>query len=349
MLSKQKKLTIAIPTYNRANYLEILLNSILIQYKEVKEFLELIISDNASTDNTREVVDKYLLLGLEIQYFCQTENLGPDRNIANCFIKARGEYVWIVGDDDQLLPSSLNKIFNILKLEAPDLVYAPYIMEDCSRTFPKQHSSINFKVFHSNASFIKKVHHKITFISSNIINKSLIESQIDINKLKIFYGSHLVQLVWMLSIVEAGTKFIICDEPHILVPKNNSGGYKIFDVFAKNISEILSNRFGENHLFKEIIIKELIKGPCIYWVYDVRVNNNRDFINEEDVAEKLNRYYSRYLVYWIYLYPILKFPKSILKIFLFMDRVLNKLSKFIVLCNEYSSLAFCNKLQKKKL
>ena len=222
-------------------------------------------------------------------------------------------------------------------------------MDGHNRAFSRQDSSVNVKVFYSNTLFIKKVHHNITFISGNIINKNLVKSQINNNNLKMYYGSYLVQLLWVLSAIEMGTKFIICEDPYILVPKNNSGGYKIFDVFAKNISEILSNRFGENHLFKDILIKELIKGPCIYWVYNLRVNNNRNFINEEDLAEKLNKYYSKYLVYWVYLYPILKFPKSILKIFLFLDYVLNKVSKFIFLCGECYSFAFCHKPQRKKL
>lgn len=49
----EKILTIAIPTYNRANYLKRALKSIAKQYDDR---LEIIVSDNASLDDTEEVV-----------------------------------------------------------------------------------------------------------------------------------------------------------------------------------------------------------------------------------------------------------------------------------------------------
>ena len=56
------KLTVAIPTYNRSFFLDNNLKQLL---KEYDNNFELIIQDNASTDNTQEIVEKYIKLGLQ--------------------------------------------------------------------------------------------------------------------------------------------------------------------------------------------------------------------------------------------------------------------------------------------
>ena len=68
--------TIAIPTYNRAdNYLKQALSSALVQtYRNI----EIIVSDNCSTDNTESVVKNFK--DSRIRYFKQKKNIGPYKN-----------------------------------------------------------------------------------------------------------------------------------------------------------------------------------------------------------------------------------------------------------------------------
>jgi len=56
MQTDKPLVSIIIPTYNRANYLEKAIESVL---KQTYENIEIIVSDNASTDNTMEVMQKY--------------------------------------------------------------------------------------------------------------------------------------------------------------------------------------------------------------------------------------------------------------------------------------------------
>ena len=53
-------LTIIIPTYNRCNDLEICLSYVIPQVKQYKDKVHIYISDNASTDNTSNLVQKYI-------------------------------------------------------------------------------------------------------------------------------------------------------------------------------------------------------------------------------------------------------------------------------------------------
>jgi len=53
------KLTIAIPTYNGARYIREALDSIISQLDDIDEEVEIVISDNASTDQTPEIIENY--------------------------------------------------------------------------------------------------------------------------------------------------------------------------------------------------------------------------------------------------------------------------------------------------
>jgi abequosyltransferase len=118
-----KILTIGIPTYNRDKFLEQCLESIASQMtdSQVVEKVELVISDNASTDNTEQVVQKFRERIPSLNYFKNSENLGVDRNILQVVEKSQGEYVWMLGDDDALFPDSLS--YMLQRLEKPEFKY----------------------------------------------------------------------------------------------------------------------------------------------------------------------------------------------------------------------------------
>ena len=67
----QPILTIAIPTYNRATFLENNLKQLYNNWQQLndKNYLEIIISNNASTDNTKAIVQQFVDLGLPIRFF----------------------------------------------------------------------------------------------------------------------------------------------------------------------------------------------------------------------------------------------------------------------------------------
>ena len=99
---KNYALTIAIPTYNRLEKLKICLKR-LMEQKKIEQ-IEIIVSDNDSTDGTGEYMTELVKKAENIHYYRNTENVGPDKNFLNCFDKAVGEYVLLLGDDDFLLP-----------------------------------------------------------------------------------------------------------------------------------------------------------------------------------------------------------------------------------------------------
>lgn len=88
--------TIAIPTYNRANlYLTQAIESAI---NQTYPNLEIIISDNCSTDDTEMVIRSFK--DPRIRYFRQEKNIGGNNNFNFCLKQARGEYFLLLMDDD---------------------------------------------------------------------------------------------------------------------------------------------------------------------------------------------------------------------------------------------------------
>ena len=125
-------LTIAIPTYNRAWCLKDLLSALADQVKDEPR-IELIISDNASTDETPLLVKDFVAEGHRVRYLRNAENIGSDANFVQCFEQARGKYVWLFSDDDIIIPGALAKILSYCESAeydpAPRLVVRQRIFE----------------------------------------------------------------------------------------------------------------------------------------------------------------------------------------------------------------------------
>jgi abequosyltransferase len=117
-----KLLTIAIPTYNRADLLDKQLAWLAKSIKGSESECEIIISDNCSGDHTQEVVKKWQLLleNTTFKYNINPENVGVMRNIAYCIKAATSKYVWTISDDDRIDEKTVSALVNILNTE-PDL------------------------------------------------------------------------------------------------------------------------------------------------------------------------------------------------------------------------------------
>ena len=127
LIEQKKVISICIPTYNRANYLAQALNSLCANLAEdpaLKDFLEIVISDNGSTDDTPAIVDGYREK-LPLLYHRNDSNIGPVRNLCKAASLAHGEYVWFLSDDDVLNAGALGYLMAFL-YSHPDIQYLFY-------------------------------------------------------------------------------------------------------------------------------------------------------------------------------------------------------------------------------
>ena len=106
-------LSICIPTFNRAEYLPVMLESIFSQGSF--DGVEVIVSDNNSYDDTARIVKEYQKHYKNLFYYKNDINVGFDRNVLNCLTRAKGKYCWVLGDDDRLLAGSISFILRNIK------------------------------------------------------------------------------------------------------------------------------------------------------------------------------------------------------------------------------------------
>ena len=109
-MANNPRVSVLIPTYNYAGFLDETIQSVFAQtYTDY----ELVIVDNHSTDNTDEVVQKYLA-DERVTYYKNEKNLGVVGNWNRCLELATGEYIKFVCADDKIHPQMLEKYVPIM-------------------------------------------------------------------------------------------------------------------------------------------------------------------------------------------------------------------------------------------
>ena len=111
MIDKKPLVSIGIPTYNRAELLKRSIESALSQdYKNI----EILISDNASTDKTQIVCQHYVQKDVRIKYVQHSTNRGPGENFSYVLLNATGQFFMWLGDDDWLDSNYVTRCVNQL-------------------------------------------------------------------------------------------------------------------------------------------------------------------------------------------------------------------------------------------
>ncbi len=143
------KVTVCLPTYNKACYLPAAVESVLAQ--EFRDY-ELLIVNDASPDQTDEIVRGFE--DSRLRYVRNPQNLGLVENWNRCLNLAQGEYAIVFHDDDVMLPGLLSREVEVLDANpAVVLVHAAAQAIDESgkvfcvappRTWPKLTSGLDF-------------------------------------------------------------------------------------------------------------------------------------------------------------------------------------------------------------
>jgi len=106
------RVTVIIPTFNRAVYLREALESAVTQ-----DFTDLVVlvADNASDDDTGGVVERAIAAyGQRVRYVCRDTNLGWNKNFNLAFGDIQSEFALLLGDDDRLLDGALTRAVSVL-------------------------------------------------------------------------------------------------------------------------------------------------------------------------------------------------------------------------------------------
>jgi len=111
VIEPHPQLSICIATFNRVAFLKETLEHLMAQ---VTSACEIVVSDNASTDDTAAVMAELAKRCAAVRYVRQPTNVGLDRNFDHAVEHARGEYCWLFSDDDLPRPGAVARVLATL-------------------------------------------------------------------------------------------------------------------------------------------------------------------------------------------------------------------------------------------
>lgn len=119
-------LSILVPVYNVAPWLEECVRSILSQDRGEGE-VEVILLDDASTDGSGTLARRLAESDpSRVTFMAHAVNQGLSAARNSMLARARGRHIWFVDSDDRLMPGALSTLLGILRRHAPDVVICDY-------------------------------------------------------------------------------------------------------------------------------------------------------------------------------------------------------------------------------
>ena len=168
-------LSICIPTYNRVDYLKQNLDILLPQLYGYFGEIEILISDNCSSDNTQEVIREAVKKSkYPVIYNRNDKNIGGVDNIALVISKSKGRYIYVMGDDDIPSPNLIQILMPILKSsEELSIIHWNRLSGDekCCNNQVVDGEFADPTEKMSVPNFIKKILNKASLISSLVFNR----------------------------------------------------------------------------------------------------------------------------------------------------------------------------------
>jgi GT2 family glycosyltransferase len=215
-----KKLSIAIPTYNRHDILYENLQHILPEL--VLNSIAVYISDDSNNDKTNDLVNELTKIHPFIYYVKNDPSFGHDKNILSTLQLPNTEYIWLLGDSVVIKNGSIRKLLNVLNTEY-DFVFVNSYVNNATHI-----TTID------DISFFKEFTWYLTLTGATIYNSNVIRSFCD--KSQVHYYKNFQQIGIILDYVSDRVKaYWINDEIISFNTKKKSyWTSKVIDVFVND-------------------------------------------------------------------------------------------------------------------
>jgi abequosyltransferase len=300
-------LTIAIPTYNRADYLRINLAQLRSELASVpRDMVEVLVSDNCSPDATPAVVQEAIAQGLAVRCIRNTENLGWGRNFAQCYELARGRYVLLLGDDDLFLDGTVATLVERLAAKQYGIVLLKAYGYDHDFRLEYPGGGGREREFSDSNDFFAAVGPLITLTSSCVINKSLLDGF----SLDAYAHGDLATLPLVLRAASAARANLFIDRYVIAGKRQNSFNYDYAAVFVGELWRTIDAHLGPGLTLEtaRVIERRMLFSYYPFYAFDFRA------ARRGDVASMRRQFDARFGGSWLYrlwLAPTLYLPRPL--------------------------------------
>ena len=316
------KISICIPQYNRIEYL---LKNLEIIEKQTYPDVEIIISDDCSTDRTEEEIRGLKSYKFPIIYHRNTTNIGYDANVRKSLELASGRYCMLIGNDDSLfMEDGLQKLAVFLQRnDYPEIGFCNYVEFTKPGEIIKRASTS--QVVGSGPQVALNFYRSFSFVAGVVIRKDVFDA-VNTDKMD---GSIYVQMYIAARVIGGGGRFFMFAEPVVLKDIQIEGkivnsyrdtlpkkwkDFKVADGGFRNVVRAVVEGFKDAGVASSGIRFQVLKGiykyTYPYWLLDYRYNNSfvaavglmkglkpsaMPFVDELKNAERMKIYYYYYL------------------------------------------------------
>ncbi|WP_157673367.1 glycosyltransferase family 2 protein [Endozoicomonas ascidiicola] len=262
------KLSICVPTYNRKDFLVELLDSLVPQ---LVDSVEIVISDNASTDETEILVNEYCKTYNNISYYRNEKNIGPDLNYLKSVEHAKGDYCWLFGSDDAFKEGSIARLLCEIEKKECDVYLVDRDECDFHLNFQRKHNWLTVDTdseygFNNNQDWItyfnkcNSLGAVFSFLSSIVIRKQKWDLVLFDER---FIESAYSHVFMILSLLKENGSLKYISDSLVLCRKGNDffsqeGFYKRFFIDIDgyySLSENLFENMAVRRSFRDVLVK----------------------------------------------------------------------------------------------
>lgn len=167
---KTPLVSICIPTYNQTKYLRKVLDSV---FEQTFTDYEVIVSDDSTTPDVKELLDEYIANGTVIRYFHHSPALGSPGNWNFAMQQAQGEYIKIMHHDDWFVTNtSLQEFVTLVRENNADFVFSASVSKYENYNFERYNypTKKNLHVLYSDPTVLMNINY-ISTPSSTLFKK----------------------------------------------------------------------------------------------------------------------------------------------------------------------------------
>lgn len=323
-------LSICIATYNRGDFIAETLDCILDQ---IQVGVEIVVVDGASSDNTAEILKEYIINYPQVRYFQESVNSGVDADFDKAVGYAKGEYCWLMSDDDLLHIGAVEKVLLALNNKY-DLVILDAEVRNFDMTCLLERSRLNFnedKTYYEDDenNFFVDVANHLSFIGCVIIRRDVWMERIR----KTYYGTLFIH-VGVIFQTPALTKIHVISKPLVIIRFGNAmWTSRAFDIWMRKWPELIWGFTNYSDDLKELVCPSSSKS-VIKSVFQYRAKGVYSIVEFRKYFADLNSYLLKIILFGIAILPA-RFVNMISVIYVLK----NKSSKFSIYDFSLSSKA----------
>lgn len=297
----EKILSICIPTYNRSEVLDKSLSQFVKEPSFLDKSIEICISDNASTDNTEEIVKKYTNKFDNIIYHKNKKNTGViDGNFPIVGSLATGTFIKFLNDYAYFYPGELDRMITFIKKNERE---KPVLLFTNNNYIESKNEILECKGINE---FVKHASYWITWVLCAGFWRIDFENIRDRDR-------SISKFMWCpdnyLKLVSSGRKAIIYNRKFAFEqPLKSKGGYNLFKTFSIDYLSMYDEYLNNHQLDKKVYEKEKYKLMRYFfssWLYTLKfVNTNNYNFGVKNAFDILKKTYGKHLYFYIIIFLV---------------------------------------------